>query len=166
MQSTKLGSFSPIRAHSRAVRGYKPALSHINNLKSRTEMGNFCGKESSSSSPFSTPGRTLSSAPGAPASNPRAGIPPHSRAAAKSTLGASSGAGSSSVPTDAHSARTAAADAAKAREQKAAGAARGKLSRELEGQRRMTRRETLEVEAEQARRVREVDEARAVVAFE
>ncbi|KAI4123140.1 MAG: hypothetical protein LQ338_005430 [Usnochroma carphineum] len=132
-------------------------------------MGNLCSKSAnkpspSSSDPFSTPGRTLSSAP-PPAQNPRAQIP-------KGTLTSTSqgrrlgggngngdGDGAGEGETDGvNDARSAAARAAESRAAtSASGRKKGKLARELEKQRGQSRTEALAGVSWEERRRREVE---------
>ncbi|KAI4183067.1 MAG: hypothetical protein L6R41_005622 [Letrouitia leprolyta] len=121
-------------------------------------MGNLCSKSSnkpsSSSDPFSHPGRTLSSAPPPPQS--RAQIPKSTTQGR--TLGGGGAVGGESAAEDARRA------AARAAEERAAaaksGGQKGKLARELAAQRGQSRVDTLEGVSREERRRREVEEGR------
>ncbi|CZR61084.1 uncharacterized protein PAC_10980 [Phialocephala subalpina] len=123
-------------------------------------MGNLCGKESSSSDPFSQPGRTLSSAP---PQNPKpisslpkkVGGPPR-------TLGSGSAAPDAGGSA-AEDARRKAAEAAEARAN-AANKPKGKLGSQLAEQKKQTQNSTLSDASRQELRARDADagaEARA-----
>ncbi|KAF8867294.1 hypothetical protein BDZ45DRAFT_667257 [Acephala macrosclerotiorum] len=114
-------------------------------------MGNLCGKESSSSDPFSQPGRTLSSAP---PQNPKpisslpkkVGGPPR-------TLGSGSAAPEAGAAEDA---RRKAAEAAEARAN-AANKPKGKLGSQLAEQKKQTKNDTLSAASRDELRARDAD---------
>ncbi|KFY55757.1 hypothetical protein V496_06905 [Pseudogymnoascus sp. VKM F-4515 (FW-2607)] len=121
-------------------------------------MGNLCGSESKSSDAFSTPGRTLASAPpqnttSKPPSNAKiAGVPP------RRLGGSAAGGGEGGDP------RRDAAAAAEARA-KAAAKPTGKLGQQLNAQKMQRRTDTLqEVSREEVAR-RDADAAAAVRSY-
>jgi len=112
-------------------------------------MGNLCSKSANEADPFAQPGRVLGNS-----SQPSSGPPPRSLTA--STPGRALG-GSEST-TAAEDARSAAARAAEGRAAKSSKGA-GKLSSQLEAQKKQTRNELLAASSEQERRTRDADEA-------
>ncbi|KFX94324.1 hypothetical protein O988_06369 [Pseudogymnoascus sp. VKM F-3808] len=116
-------------------------------------MGNLCGSESKSPDPFSTPGRTLSSAP-----------PQNSTSRPPKITGPPRRLGGNAPPGGGGDARSDAAAAAEARA-KAAAKPTGKLGQQLNAQKMQRRTDTLqEVSREEVAR-READQAAAVRSY-
>ncbi|KAK3335546.1 hypothetical protein B0T19DRAFT_11153 [Cercophora scortea] len=116
-------------------------------------MGNLCGKQSSSSDPFSGPGRRLDSAPA-----PRSSAPIPASAAASTPrppVGGSGGGGSGGGSAADEQRRKAAAAAAEQRTKRANTG--GKLSSQLAAQKKQTHAETLKEASSAKLRQREVD---------
>jgi len=121
-------------------------------------MGNCCGKESSD--PFSTPGRTLSSAPASNANKTssvpkKVGGPPR-------TLGSSNASPQSASQQE--DARRKAAEAAEARANSAS-KPKGKLGSQLQEQKKQTRTDTLEAASKDELRRRDADAAAETRAY-
>lgn len=116
-------------------------------------MGNLCGKQTSTDDAFSTPGRTVGSAP---PSGPRTASVPQKKTAAPKvggparTLGG--GAEDNQTPEEA---RRKAAEAAEARASK--NGKGGKLATNLAAQKRQTRTDTLQEASQQNLQQRESD---------
>ena len=149
-------------------------------------MGNLCSKRPSQADndPFAQPGRILGNTPAKP-SEPRAQIPkttsggqrlgtnaPANQATSSSfsspqnqdSLTSSSSAAAQQQPDPRREAAAKAAEERYAKGKERVGT--GKLARELEKQRGMTRNDTLKSMSEQERRAREVDEGNKIKSYD